>query len=669
MKQLISSLFLLLGFLSATAQKGTISGTVYDEKRQPAAGVIIEAKLNGMLTARAATNESGKYTLKSLSAGHYELHVQWEGYKKIILKDITVASGRTTYQNFNLQLLQSKDINVVEVEYKKPLLKKEQEATMRNDKQLQNGTAINVNDVASLSGGTYQQKSGNGVSIGGARTSGTLYIIDGVQLAEPGTPPNGIYYNPSVEEYEKVRENDFRLVTSNPLSTMSVDVDRASYSNVRRYLNNGQKPPADAVRIEEMINYFTYNYSRPQGNDPIAIATELTDCPWNSNNKLLRIGMQAQKISAKNLPASNLVFLIDVSGSMSSPDKLPLVISSLKMLTGKLRSQDRVAIVVYAGNAGLVLPSTSGAEKNKIIAALERLEAGGSTAGGAGIQLAYKTATENFIEGGNNRVILATDGDFNVGLSGVNELEDLISRERKKGIFLTCLGYGMGNYKDNRMETLADKGNGNYAYIDDISEAQKTLVHEFGGTLFTVAKDVKAQIEFNPSKVQAYRLVGYENRLLNEEDFKDDKKDAGDMGSDHQVTILYEIISAGVNSKQLRDVNNLKYQSTEAAVKYYTDEFATVKFRYKKPDENKSKEMTHIIHDESVRFNDASDDTRFASVVAMFGMLLRDSKFLKEGDYEQVLSIAKHSKEEDREGYRTDFIKIVRAASAGYSYR
>jgi Ca-activated chloride channel family protein len=451
-------------------------------------------------------------------------------------------------------------------------------------------------------------------------------------------------------------------VNENPLSTLSVDVDRASYSNVRRFLNEGQKPPADAVRVEEMINYFEYGYPQPSGEDPIAIVTELTDCPWNEDHQLLRVGMQAKKIETRSLPACNLVFLIDVSGSMNEANKLPLVKSSLKMLVRQLRAKDKVSIVVYAGNAGLVLPPTSGAHKSVIIDALERLQSGGSTAGGAGIKLAYKTAQDNFVEDGNNRVILATDGDFNVGVSGDNELEDLITRERKKGIFLTCLGYGMGNYKDSKMEILADKGNGNYAYIDNIREAEKTLVHEFGGTLFTVAKDVKSQIEFNPSKVQAYRLVGYENRLLNEEDFKDDKKDAGEMGSGHQVTMLYEIVPVGNRSKHVRKTTNLKYQSKEATLFSHSSELATINFRYKQPDGDKSLEIVHTIPARSRNIASCSEDTRFATSVALFGMLLRNSKFLNEGDYDMVLQLAKQSKGDDEEGYRSEFIQLVKSA-------
>jgi len=469
------------------------------------------------------------------------------------------------------------------------------------------------------------------------------------------------FYDPSEESYKKNPENDFMNVKASPLSTMSVDVDRASYSNIRRFINEGQKPPADAVRIEEMVNYFDYDYPQPTGKDPIAIQTEITDCPWREGHKLLHIGMQAVKIDVDKLPPSNLVFLIDVSGSMESPERLPLLVAGMKLLVNNLRPIDKVSIVTYAGNAGLALPPTTGNHKQTIIDALDRLEAGGSTAGGAGITLAYKIAQQNFIKDGNNRVLLATDGDFNIGVSSDNDLEDLITKKRQTGIYLTCLGFGTDNYKDAKMEMMADKGNGNYDYVDNIQEAQKTLVNEFGGTLFTVAKDVKAQIEFNPSKVQGYRLVGYEDRLLNTEDFKDDKKDAGDMGSGHTVTIIYELIPVGVKSELLRETNDLKYQQPSTTKATYSDELATIKFRYKKPDGDVSREMVHTIADKTTDMKNASENTRFSTSVAMFGMLLKDSKFKGGSNYEEVITMANHSKEYDKDGYRAEFIRLVKA--------
>jgi Ca-activated chloride channel family protein len=448
------------------------------------------------------------------------------------------------------------------------------------------------------------------------------------------------------------------------LSNFSIDVDAASYSNVRRMLNSGQLPPAGAVRIEEMINYFQYDYPQPKKEDPFSFTTEISDCPWNPANKLVLIGMQGRKIPVENLPASNLVFLIDVSGSMGTANKLPLVKASLKMLTDQLREQDKVSIVVYAGAAGLVLPPTSGANKTAIKDALERLDAGGSTAGGDGIKLAYKTASENFNKSGNNRVILCTDGDFNVGMSSDDDMERLIEQERKSGIFLTVLGYGMGNYKDNKMQKLADKGNGNHAYIDGMSEAKKVLVNEFGGTLFTIAKDVKLQVEFNPAKVQGYRLVGYENRMLNKEDFNDDKKDAGDLGSGHTVTALYEIIPVGIKSDFLKEVDPLKYQKSTTALSpsSFSNEIMNIKFRYKAPGSEESKLMIQPVMDYSTSSTKASENFRFAAAVAEFGMLLRNSEFKARASYTSVLQAAKNALVFDKEGYRKEFIHLVESA-------
>ena len=401
------------------------------------------------------------------------------------------------------------------------------------------------------------------------------------------------YYS-NTEEYNSFSQNQFRKALDAPLSTFSIDVDVASYSNMRRFINNGQIPPADAIRTEELLNYFTYDYPAPRGNDPVSITTEVSAAPWNPQHRLVHIGIKAKEIAMENLPASNLVFLIDVSGSMSDQNKLPLLKSSLKMLVQKLRPQDRVAIVTYANHTKELLPSTSCEDKQKIISVIESLYASGGTAGGDGIQRAYRVAEASFIKNGNNRIILATDGDFNIGLSSPQELEKLIETKRSSGIYLTVLGFGMGNYKDNRVQTLAEKGNGNHAYIDNLTEAKKVLVSEFGGTLFTVAKDVKIQVEFNPAKVQAYRLIGYESRLLEDKDFNDDTKDAGEMGAGHSVTALYEVIPVGVKSNLLGDIDPLKYQKTEKKEKKsLTDspELLTLKLRYKQPDSDKSSKM------------------------------------------------------------------------------
>jgi Ca-activated chloride channel homolog len=468
----------------------------------------------------------------------------------------------------------------------------------------------------------------------------------------------------NTEGYDNIVENRFLKAVDNPLSTFSIDVDAASYSNVRRFLNSGKLPPAGAVRIEEMINYFHYEYPQPTEGQPFSVNTEISSAPWNKEHKLVLIGLQGKKLPAGDLPPSNFVFLIDVSGSMMSENKLPLVKASMKLLVDQLREQDKISMVVYAGAAGLVLPPTSGMQKTKIRDAIDQLEAGGSTAGGAGIKLAYKTARENFFRNGNNRVILCTDGDFNVGVSSDDDMVRLVEEERKSGVFLTVLGYGMGNYKDSKMQKLADKGNGNHAYIDNLSEARKVLVNEFGGTLFTIAKDVKLQVEFNPAKVQGYRLIGYENRMLAKEDFNDDKKDAGELGSGHTVTALYEIIPVGVKSDFLQTTDSLKYQTPmeRFSESSYADEIMTVKFRYKAPDGETSKLFAHSVEDEIIAIKETSVNFRFAASVAEFGMLLRNSDFKGSASYENVLMLAARSKGKDDEGYRAEFIKLVKIA-------
>ncbi|MCL4132076.1 UNVERIFIED_CONTAM: hypothetical protein GTU68_046650 [Idotea baltica] len=407
-----------------------------------------------------------------------------------------------------------------------------------------------------------------------------------------------------------------------------------------------------------MINYFDYDYPQPTDEHPFAINTELTSSPWDKDSKILKIGLQGKEILNKNIPPSNLVFLIDVSGSMNDTNKLPMLKSAFKLLVNQLRDEDKVSIVVYAGAAGVVLKPTSGNNKTKIIEALENLEAGGSTAGGEGIELAYKIAEENFSKKGNNRIILATDGDFNVGASSDDAMENLIKEKRKSGIFLTALGFGMGNYKDSKLETLADKGNGNHAYIDTMQEAKRVLVTEFGGTLLTIAKDVKIQVEFNPNKIEAYRLIGYENRLLADEDFKDDKKDAGELGSNHNVTALYEIIPKGVSSKFLKNIDDLKYTDKDTDNKF-ADELVTIKFRYKKPKGNKSIEMVQVVKDNTVAFDQASADLRFASAVAMFGMKLRSSQISEKINLDDIMQIAENARGKDKYGYRSEFVRLV----------
>lgn len=460
----------------------------------------------------------------------------------------------------------------------------------------------------------------------------------------------------NTEEYNYISENGYKSVYDEPLSTFSVDVDTASYGNVRRMLQSGTRVPSDAVRIEELINYFRYDYPEPDGEAPFSVTTEYAPCPWDEDSRLLMIGLQAKKIDFKDRPASNFVFLLDVSGSMYSDDKLPLVQKAFTMLAENLTEEDRVSIVTYAGYESVVLDGESGANKAKIAAALGDLEAGGSTAGEAGIQKAYELAQKNFIPGGSNRVILATDGDLNVGISSEGDLVRLIKEKKKSGVHLSVLGVGTGNIKDNKMEALADNGDGNYNYLDSLYEAKKVLVDEMGGTLITVAKDVKIQVEFNPEYVSGYRLVGYENRLLNQEDFANDKVDAGEIGSGHSVTALYEIIPAGSGAEETK----LKYQETRTPEKG-SSELLTVSLRYKAPNGDKSKLLEYPVEASSYR-EDCSENLAFASAVAEFGMLLRDSEYSGSASYDSVMELAEPCVHADSDDYRKEFLELVQAA-------
>jgi Ca-activated chloride channel homolog len=464
----------------------------------------------------------------------------------------------------------------------------------------------------------------------------------------------------STEDYAPVVENQFLSVSSQPLSTFSIDVDTASYSTSRRFLTSGALPPKDAIRIEEWVNYFSYDYAKPVGSAPFAVSTEVTTCPWNAAHKLVRIGIKGQEMREENLPPRNLVFLLDVSGSMMSADKLPLVKRGLAMLAGSLRPQDSVAIVVYAGSSGLVLPATSGRERGKILRALDSLEAGGSTNGGAGIQLAYSVAQQQLTRGGINRVILATDGDFNVGTTSEGELLRLIEEKRKSGVFLTVLGFGTGNTKDSTMEMLADKGNGNYAYIDTLTEARKVLVREAGSTLVTIAKDVKLQVEMNPSEVDSYKLIGYENRLLAKEDFNDDEKDAGEIGAGHTITALYEVVPKGVAAPATPRVDPLKYQSPgRPSAAAAERELMTVNVRYKAPSSNVSSRFSVVVGDTTKPIEQASDDYRFSVAVANAALLLRGSKDVKHSSLDSARALAAGAIGSDVHGDRREFLALL----------
>jgi Ca-activated chloride channel homolog len=483
--------------------------------------------------------------------------------------------------------------------------------------------------------------------------------------AVSNAPRSEAYYDEDQtkgERYAEINENPFLETVRAPLSTFSIDVDTASYANVRRYLNDGIAPPADAVRIEELINYFEYDYPQPIGDAPFSVNTEAAVCPWNTKHKIVQIGLQGKKVSLEDAPASNLVFLIDVSGSMEDARKLPLLKDALRIMVNQLSSKDRVSIVVYAGASGLVLPSTSAGNKGEILGALDDLKAGGSTNGGQGIQLAYRVAQENFIDNGNNRVILATDGDFNVGLSGDDELARLIEGKRRSGIYLSVLGFGTGNLNDSMMEKLADKGNGNYAYIDSQEEARKALGQQIAGTLLTIAKDVKIQVEFNPAKVAGYRLIGYENRLLAARDFNDDKKDAGEIGAGHSVTALYEIVPAGQPLEN--DGIELKYSKTEPVSTDFNNELMTVKLRYKEPNQTESKLLTTGVLDRNNSLENASENLRFASAVAQFGLLLRDSRYKGNASFSSTQSLATSALGSDLKNYRSDFLDLIGKAKA-----
>lgn len=511
------------------------------------------------------------------------------------------------------------------------------------------------------------------VLFGCSRTSTTTGVAahdvaESLKFARTAAPMNqslGMAEQPNpqpfnTEAYDHIDENEFRDVLRNPKSTFSIDVDTASYSNVRRMLRAGQAPPAGAVRIEELVNYFPYDYPAPEDEHPFAVSMELASCPWKENHQLLRVGLKGAELAIEERPASNLVFLLDVSGSMNSPQKLPLVKSAMRLLVEQLDDRDRIAIAVYAGASGLALPSTPASQKATILSAIDELAAGGSTNGAEGINLAYAVAEENFITGGINRVILCTDGDFNVGVTSQSSLVDLIEKKAKGNVFLSVLGFGSGNLKDSTMEKLADKGNGNYAYIDSLLEARKSLVKQIGGTLVTIAKDVKIQLDFNPNRVAAYRLIGYENRLLVNEDFADDTKDAGEIGAGHTVTALYELVPPGVDSPARSDSSSM-FVKTVVNEDVDRNTVLTVSLRYKKPEGDVSTEFTKSLHPQEGLI-EASNDLGFAASVAAFGMLLRDSKHKGDADWNNVIEAAEKNLGPDEDGFRAEFIELAKKA-------
>lgn len=601
---------LFLAFLHAQ-EYGKIKGKVTDAstgKPIPGATVMIDGTQLG-----ASTMANGEYFILQVPPGKHILKCLVVGYTTHTKTNITVKANKTVTVDFKMAAKVAGSMDAM-IDSKTPRVSKDM-------------------------------------------TSGYMMKTEGKKQSESESWRYNDDFN--TEEYGMLNENTFMTVQQNPLSTFSIDVDTASYSNVRRMITSGQMPPKDAVRIEEMINYFTYDYPQPKGKDPFSITTETAVCPWNDKHKLVLIGLQGKVYESSKLPPANLVFLIDVSGSMSSANKLGLLKESFKLLVENMRREDTISIVVYAGAAGVVLPPTKGSDKQTIIAALDNLQAGGSTAGGAGIALAYKTAEEQFIKNGNNRIILATDGDFNVGISDTGSLVKMIEDKRNLGIYLTILLYGSGNIKDDKMEQMADKGNGNYYYIDTIREAERVLVGQMSGTLFTIAKDVKIQVEFNPALVKGYRLIGYENRMMRNEDFSDDTKDAGELGAGHNVTALYEIIPADVKEK-LPVHDDLKYQTMKINPSAYnSNELLTVNLRYKFPKDTQSNLLSVPLKNRTDSIENASNTLRFTAAVAGWGMLLRDSEFKGDLTFDYVITLANKGMGKDPKGYKKEFIELV----------
>ncbi|HYR10574.1 MAG TPA: von Willebrand factor type A domain-containing protein [Longimicrobium sp.] len=707
----VRTLFTLLALLAARTaaaqEPAVVTGRVTNAQGQPEAAVLVRIQ---SLNAGASSTVDGRYRLvipaAHIRAGQVvQITASRQGLAPVS-RSITLAPGAALTQDFVMaaQMILLEDVVVTGTAaavQRRPL-----PATVSSVH------AAGVPGPPTTAAGAIQSKVPGALAGGAApgvapsillrgprsinaagRAQEPLYVVDGVIVADLSqldaadvaqvevvkgaaaaslygaqaasgvvqiTTHSGSGGRFNTEEYNRIVENPFLAVAHNPLSTFGIDVDPASYSNVRRFIRDGQAPPRDAVRIEEMVNYFSYDYPDPRGPHPFAVVTEVGAAPWNPQHRLVHVGIQGRRMPRAQLPPSNLVFLVDVSGSMQSPDKLPLVKASLRLLVEELSARDRVALVVYAGAAGLVLESTPGDRRETILDAIEQLEAGGSTAGAQGIRLAYDVARRSHIRGGNNRVILATDGDFNVGTSSEAELVQLIEEKRAQGTFLTVLGFGTGNLADARMEQIADHGNGNYAYIDGLAEARKVLVQEMGGTLFTIARDIKLQVEFNPAQVHAYRLIGYENRLLRAEDFNDDRKDAGELGAGHSVTALYEVVPVGADSDvRVGGVDPLRYQrpSTQP-VSAFAGEMMNVNIRYKRPDGEESVLLSHPVRVPQ-RLGRVSDDFRFAAAVAAFGMLLRESEHRGRASLDDVLSLARGALADDPGEHRAGFVRMV----------
>lgn len=674
--------FGLSAFYHSQSAQTLLGGMVTDQNGEPMTGVTVKITQNAILVKGGNTDINGQYKIE-LEPGVYDVEFTYTGYPLVKYTGVQVLKGKINTLDISMTTQVQEE---VVIQYERPLIKQDktmsgQEYSSEGIKKLPTKNVIGASPAPA-------SKDEEAAKMKGSRSEGNYYNVDGISVSgiQPSKPEKTTeklsiagkkeakttpYAEPvqvqpadpadfNTENYSSIYENNFLPATEHPVSTFSIDVDVAAYSNLRRFLNAGEMPPRDAVRIEEMINYFDYTYPAPQEQHPFSINTELSVCPWAPEHRLLLIGLQGRQIETGQLPSSNFVFLVDVSGSMNEANKLPLVQQSLQMLIDQLRPQDKVAIVVYAGAAGVVLPATSGNNKTAMREALNRLQAGGSTAGAAGIRLAYQIARENYVNGGNNRVILCTDGDFNVGVSSESELVQLIEKERESNVYLTVLGFGTGNYQDAKMQQLADKGNGNHAYIDQAAEAKKVLISEFGGTLFAIAKDVKLQLEFNPARVAGYRLIGYENRMLAREDFDNDAKDAGELGAGHRVTALYEIVPAG-QSLPVASAGGLKYQSVTTNAAAQSNELLTLKFRYKVPKANATSTLIEtIVYDQPTET--PGNNLQLAASIASFGMVLRDSPYKGTCSYTMSLEMAKKAALIDPFGYRTELVNLIEKA-------
>lgn len=683
-------------------ETGTLKGTVTDENGDliPYANIVIQGT-----TFSTTCSDKGEYEIKGITPGTYTIVCQMACYETKEITEVKILAKKIYTLHFKLNKNYSQ-VNDRSLKAKEELVKKDKASASKSSyaDQMKDVSVSSVDDVIAQSAGVTQ-KDGQ-LFVRGGRANEVKFTIDGMSVSDSNNntqstnarysmnmdfaplpkekktiinntynshyyygeshcPPyyqKRYYYPPryNTEEYKAINPYPFKYAIAEPLSTFSIDVDTATYSNVRRMLNQGYLPQSSYVRIEEMINYFSYSYPEPKDNEPISISYEMGVCPWNIDHDIVKVGLKGKTVSYEDAPEANLVFLIDVSGSMSDPNKLPLVKQSLKMLVNQMRAKDQIGIVTYASQASIKLESTPVSKRQVILDAIDELYSGGSTAGGDGIKMAYDIASEHFDKKKNNRIMLCTDGDFNVGAQSNEDMEALITKKRESGVFLSVLGFGMGNYKDSKMEILADKGNGNYYYIDDLIEAKRVLVTEMSGTLNTIAKDVKIQIEFNPAKVRAYRLIGYENRELKNEDFKNDKIDAGEMGAGQTVTVLYEIVRNNSNEKD-PNAEELKYQEikySEEALK--SNDIATMKFRYKDPDGTVSKEMSQIFYEYNTYLY--SKELNFACSVAGFGMMLQKSKFKETLTWDKIKKLAKQSIGKDPEGYRREFISLIEKA-------